>query len=171
MPNQDPINQPATPETGETDYEALYRKSQEQLKKVQEDADKWKAQSRKNEERAKANSGAAKSLEELTQQMTELTEQFTAMQGENATLKAQAARASLVSKVAESTGVPEAIVSTLAANDEESLTAAAAAIAEAYMVPGGAPLVPEAGSRVSTGGSGKTRQQMFGDAIAEALGA
>lgn len=171
MPNP---NEPdvKSPETGDgVDYKALYEQAQEQLKVAQEDVEKWKTQSRKNESRAKNNAGAAKSLEELSQQMAELTEQFTAMQGENATLKAQAARAALVSKVAESTGVPEGIVSALAANDEDSLTAAATAIAEAYKVPGGAPLVPEAGVRVNTGGSGKTKQQQFGDMIAEALGA
>lgn len=170
MPNPNEPNV-KSPETGDdVDYKELYEQAQEQLKVAQEDVEKWKTQSRKNESRAKNNAGAAKSLEELSQQMAELTEQFTAMQGENATLKAQAARAALVSKVAESTGVPEGIVSALAANDEDSLTAAATAIAEAYKVPGGAPKVPEVGSHVDTGRSGADKASKFIELFNQQLG-
>lgn len=109
----------------EPDYKALY----EQAKA---DADKWKSLSKKNEGRAKHNAGAAKSLEEATAQLADLTQRLEALEGENTSLKANAERSDLVKKVSEETGVPEAIVSTLAATDEEGLTAAAKAIAEAY---------------------------------------
>ena len=124
--------------TEEPDYRALY----EQAKS---DVAKWKAQSRKNESRAKANSGAATELEQNKTQLQELSERLSALEKENTSLKETAKRKKIVAKVANETGVPEAIVSQLAANDEESLTAAATAIAEAYKTPGGAPRAPEAG--------------------------
>lgn len=146
MPN--PNDQNANPQT-ETDegqdFEALYRQAQEDLKEARDDAEKWKKMSRQNEDRAKANFGAAKDLEEANQQMADLSKRLEALEGENTTLKANAAHAALVKKVAEATGVPEAIVSTLAAEDEKTLTAAATAIAEAYKPAGGAPKTPEAG--------------------------
>ncbi len=145
------------------DYKALYEQAQA-------DADKWKAQARKNEGRAKSNAGAAKSLESAEQQLQDLSQRLAAIEGENATLKANAQRAALVSEVAKETGVSEAIVSTLAANDKEALTAAATAIAEAYKQPGGAPAAIEAGQHVHTGGSAKTTAQKFADAMDDFLG-
>lgn len=149
------------PETGEPDYKALYEAAQAE-------ADRWKERSRKNEGRAKSNAEAARGYEDATQQLADLTQRLDALEGENATLRANAARAALVAKVAKSTGVPEAIVSALAASDEDGLTAAATAIAEAYKAPGGAPSAPEAG-RFPAGGSEKTKQSAFGDIIADAL--
>lgn len=146
---ENPKNEPevSDKDEGGTDYKALW----EQAKA---DAEKWKAMSRKNETRAKNNAGAAKDLEEVNQQMAELSQQLADLKGENDALKANAERAKLVSKVAEATGVPEAIVSTLAATDENALTQAATAIADAYKTPGGAPAASEAGTRVSTSETG-----------------
>ena len=135
------------PETGGgTDYEALYKQSQKELEAAKADAEKWKSLSKKNEGRAKSNASAAKDLEEANSQLADISERLAAIEGENAKLKADAERAGIVSKVAKATGVAEAIVSSLAATDEEGLTAAATAIAEAYKTPGGAPYVPEAGA-------------------------
>ena len=63
----------------------------------------------------------------------------------NKALEDEKARARLVKDVAKATGVPESIVSTLSATDEETMTAQANAIAENYKTPGGAPKAPEAG--------------------------
>ena len=163
MPNPENVDTASQPEASEPDYKALYEKAQA-------DAERWKAQSRKNESRAKSNAGAARDLDEVNQQVAELSQQLAAIQGENAALKAQAARSALVAKVAAETGVPEAIVSKLAPNDEEALTQAATAIADAYKVPGGAPAAPEAGARVQTGDAAYDKKKLFGDYIAEALG-
>lgn len=163
---EDNNNQGAATNEGagtDPDYKELW----EQAKA---DADKWKAQARKNESRAKSNAGAAKSLEGAEQQLADLSQRLAAIEGENATLKANAARSALVSEVAQETGVTETIVSTLAANDKEALTAAATAIAEAYKQPGGAPAASEAGRHVQTGGSAKTTAQKFSDVMDEILG-
>lgn len=115
----------------EPDYKALYETAQAE-------ADKWKALSRKNEQQARSNADAASQLRDLTQRLA-------AIEGERDQLKAQREHDALVAKVAQATGVPASIVSTLAATEEEALTQAATAIADAYKVPGGAPYVPEAG--------------------------
>ncbi|MDO4807584.1 MAG: hypothetical protein Q4A07_10080 [Coriobacteriales bacterium] len=146
----------------ETDYKALWEQAKAE-------AEKWKAQSRKNESRAKANYGAAKDLEEVNQQVADLSKRLEAAESENASLKAGAKRAAMVKEVSAETGVPEAIVSTLAATDKKALAEAATAIAEAYR-PGGAPAANEAGSHVNTGGSAKTASQKFGDAMDKLLG-
>ena len=149
------------PATEEPDYKALYEQAQAE-------ADKWKERSRKNEGRAKSNAEAAKGYEDATQQLADLTKRLDALEGENATLKAQAARSALVAKVAKSTGVPEGIVASLSAQDEDALSAAATAIAEAYKAPGGAPSAPEAGAFPADGAT-ETKQSAFGDLIAGAL--
>ena len=141
-------NNPSTVNNEGAGTDPDYKELWEQAKA---DADKWKAQARKNESRAKSNAGAAKSLEGAEQQLADLSQRLAAIEGENATLKANAQRAALVSEVAAETGVPEAIVSTLAANDKDALSAAATAIAEAYKQPGGAPAATEAGTHVHTG--------------------
>lgn len=145
-PNEnDPNLEPETEtDEGEQDFEALYKQAQEDLKQARDDAEKWKKLSRQNEDRAKANFGAAKDLEEANAQMADLSKRLEALEGENTSLKASAARSALVKKVAKATGVPETIVSTLAAEDEKALTEAATAIAETYK-PGGAPKTPEGG--------------------------
>lgn len=146
MPNpNDQSTDPQAGTDGGQDFEALYQQAQQDLKKAQEDVEHWKRMSRQNEDRAKANFGAARDLEEANTQMAELSKRLEALEGENSTLKASAARTALVKKVAETTGVPEAIVSTLAPNDEKALTAAATAIAEAFKPAGGAPRTPEGG--------------------------
>ena len=153
MANQD--SQSATsadPVTGEaTDYKALYEQAARDLEAAQADVEKWKGLSRKNEGRAKTNAGAAKDLEDANAQLADLSARLSAIEGENAALKASAARSALVASVAKATGVPEAIVSSLAASDEKALTDAATAIAEAYKAPGGAPYVPEAGTYPKSG--------------------
>lgn len=116
---------------GETDYKALYEKSV--------------AESRKWEERSKANFEKAKLWDEAEEKNKTVEEKLAALTAENKTLKDEKARAELVSQIAKATGVDKAIVSTLNGADEETLTAQAKAIAEAYAVPAGAPNVPEAG--------------------------
>lgn len=146
MPNPDsPNTDPQAGTDGGQDYQALYQQAQEDLKKAQEDVEHWKRMSRQNEDRAKANYGAARDLEEANTQMAELSKRLEAIESENSSLKASAARTALVKKVAEQTGVPEAIVSTLAPEDEKALAAAATAIAEAFKPAGGAPKAPEGG--------------------------
>ena len=142
--------------TQEPDYKALYEKSQK-------DVEKWKAMSRKNEERAKGNAGAASELEGANAQLADVLQRLNAIEGENAKLKADAARSALVAKVAAATGVPEAIVSMLAPSDEEALTDAAKAILSAYQ-PGGAPKASEAGKVQRSDG-----QDDGGDWLREAL--
>lgn len=154
--------QTPTQETNEPDYKALYEKAQA-------DAEKWKAQSRKNESRAKANSGAATELEQNKTQLQELSERLSSLEKENETLKATAKRAKLVAEVAEETGVPESLVSQLAANDKEGLVAAATAIAETYKIPGGAPHLPEAGMFPRDGADTKSLADKFGAAFDELL--
>lgn len=156
MPNQnEPTNEPGAPATGtEPDYKALLEKANKDLQAAQAEAEKWKSLSKKNEGRAKSNAGAAKDLEDANTQLADLSARLSAIEKENATLKAEAARAEVVSKVAAATGVPEAIVSSLAASDEKALTEAATAIAEAYKTPGGAPSAPEAGTFPKGGEAG-----------------
>jgi hypothetical protein len=84
----------------------------------------------------------------------------------NKALSDEKERAKLVKSVAAATGVPESIVSTLSATDEETMTAQAQAIAENYKTPGGAPKAPEAGKFPKDGGNvGKTTAELFADAI------
>lgn len=149
-------------EPTEPDYKALY----EQAKA---DAEKWKAQSRKNESRAKANSGAASELEQNKSQLQELSERLSSLEKENEDLKASAKRAKLLAEVAEDTGVPESLVSQLAAKDKEGLMTAATAIAETYKIPGGAPHLPEAGTFPRDGAESQSLADKFGAAFDELL--
>lgn len=153
MPNENALNSPADePETGgQPDYKAMLEQARKDLEAAQAEAEKWKGLSKKNEGRAKSNAGAAKDLEDANAQLADLSARLSAIEGENAALKASAARSALVASVAKATGVPEAIVSSLAASDEKALTDAATAIAEAYKAPGGAPYVPEAGTYPKSG--------------------
>lgn len=115
----------------DTDYKALYEKTL--------------AESRKWEERSKANVEKAQKYDELTAGSQSVEERIAALEAANKQLEGEKTRSELVKSVAKATGVPEAIVSTLSATDEEGLTAQAKAVADAYKVPGGAPKVPEAG--------------------------
>ena len=151
-----------------TDYKALYEQAKSDADKYKADADKWKAQSRKNESRAKANAGAASELDDATKQLAEISARLTKIEGENEALKADAERAELVAKVAKETGVPEAIVTTLAGNDEDTLTEAAKAIAG--IMPHGAPSAPEAGTFPrGTDAAPKNNAKRFGELVGQML--
>lgn len=114
-----------------TDYKAMYEQAI--------------SESRKWEARSKANAEKAKKYDELESANKTLEERVSSIEAANKALEDEKTRAQLVKSVAAATGVSESIVSTLSATDEDSLTAQAKAIAEAYKTPGGAPNVPEAG--------------------------
>ena len=116
---------------GDVDYKELYEKTL--------------AESRKWEKRSKENFEKAKKYDEMESANKTLEERVASIEAANQALEAEKARSALVKKVAQATGVPEAIVSALSATDEDGMTAQATAIAENYKVPGGAPSVPEAG--------------------------
>lgn len=118
-------------ENNEPDYKALYEAE--------------KANSRKWENRSKANKAKADELDRLKDGAESVEKRIAALEAEKKRLEDEKERAALVKAVAKSTGVPESIVSSLSATDEDSLTAQAQAIAENYKAPGGAPSVPEAG--------------------------
>lgn len=124
------------------------------------------SESRKWENRSKANAEKAKKYDEMEEAKKTLEERVASIEAANKALSDEKARAALVKTVAASTGVPESIVSTLSATDEEAMTAQAQAIAENYKTPGGAPKAPEAGKFPKDGGNvGKTTAELFADAI------
>lgn len=132
--------------------------------------DDWKAkyeqaiaESRKWESRSKANAEKAKAYDEMAESKKTLEERVNAIEAANKALEDEKKRSQLVKAVAASTGVSEAIVSTLSATDEESLTAQAKAIAEAYKTPGGAPKVPEAGKYPKGEGATDEKRQFVRD--------
>lgn len=137
--------------SGETDYKALYEQTL--------------AESRKWEKRSKANAEKAKAYDDLESAKRTLEERVGAIEAANKALEGEKARASLVKEVSESTGVPEAIVSTLAGDDEETLTAQAQAIAAAYKTPGGAPSASEAGKFPHDGEGVDERRQFVRDLL------
>ncbi len=121
----------------QTDYKALYEKT------LQE--------SRKWESRSKAN---AKELEVLKKQPAAdrtVEDRLAALEAENESLKASAARASLVDSVAKATGLDRSIVSALNGADEDTLTEQAQAIASQLKPRASAPAVPEAGKKAKPG--------------------
>ena len=136
-----------TPKTDETDYKALYEKTL--------------AESRKWENRSKANAEKDKKFDELESANKTLEERVSEIENANKALEAEKARAQLVKTVAELTGVSENIVSALSATDEESLTAQAQLIADAYKTPGGAPKVPEAGKFAHESGKQADDKRQF----------
>ena len=97
-----------------------------------------------------------------------LEERVSDIESRNKALEDEKARAELVKAVASVTGVPESIVSTLSATDEETMTAQANAIAENYKTPGGAPKAPEAGKFPREIKPTKTTAQQFADALVNA---
>jgi hypothetical protein len=103
------------------------------------------SESRKWESRSKANAEKAKKYDEMADAKKTLEERVASIEAANKALSDEKERAKLVKSVAAVTGVPESIVSTLSATDEETMTAQAKAIAENYKTPGGAPKAPEAG--------------------------
>ena len=124
------------------------------------------SESRKWETRSKANAEKAKKYDEMEEAKKTLEERVASIEAANKALSDEKERAKLVKSVANATGVPESIVSTLSATDEETMTAQAQAIAENYKTPGGAPKAPEAGKFPKDGGNvGKTTAELFADAI------
>lgn len=120
------------------DYKALY-----------EDAVK---ESRKWEKRSKDNLEQLNALKQSQGKPDPtIEERIAALEKENGDLKAASARAKLVDSVAKATGLDRAIVATLSAADEESLTEQAEAIAAIAKPQGGAPRVPEAGQKQNPG--------------------
>ena len=116
---------------GEPDYKALYESTKAESRK-------WERQSKKNFEKAKK-------YDELVAGEQSVEDRIAALEASNKQLEDEKSRAALVKSVAKATGVPESIVSSLSATDEDGLAAQAKAIAENYRLPGGAPKVPEAG--------------------------
>lgn len=115
----------------DTDYKALYEQTL--------------AASRKWESRSKSNAEKARKYDELAAGEKSVEQRIEALEAANKALENEKTRSKMVRSVAKATGVPESIVSALSANDEDSLTAQAKAIADAYKTPGGAPNAPEAG--------------------------
>lgn len=137
---------------GAPDYKALYESTIAESRK-------WERQSKKNFEKAKK-------YDELIAGEKSVEDRIAALEADKKRLEDEKTRASLVKSVSAETGVPESIVSTLSATDENALTAQAKAIAENYKTPGGAPKAPEAGKFPKDGSSGgKTTAELFADAI------
>ena len=116
----------------------------------------------------KPNAEKAKKFDELESANKTLEERVSEIENANKKLEAEKARVQLVKTVSELTGVAENIVGALSATDEESLTAQAQLIADAYKTPGGAPNAPEAGIFPREPKPKKTAEQQFADALADA---
>lgn len=125
------------------------------------------SESRKWESRSKANAEKAKKFDELENAKRTLEERVSIIEAANKALEDEKERAELVKAVASATGVPESIVSTLSATDEETMTAQAQAIADNYKAPG-APIAPEAGMFPREAAQSKTTKQQFAEALESA---
>ena len=134
-----------------TDYKAMYEKAI--------------AESRKWESRSKANAEKAKKYDELESANKTLEERVSDIESRNKALEDEKAHNELVKRVSATTGVPESIVDLLSATDEETMTAQAQSIAEAYKTPGGAPKAPEAGIFPRDEIQTKSAAQQFADAL------
>lgn len=121
------------------------------------------SESRKWETRSKANAEKAKKYDEMEEAKKTLEERVASIEAANKALNDEKERAKLVKSVAKATGVPESIVSTLSATDEEAMTAQAQAIAENYKTPGGAPKAPEAGKFPKGDGATDEKRQFVRD--------
>lgn len=132
---------------GEPDYKALYEAA--------------KAESQKWERRSKKNFEKASKYDELVGGEGSIEERIAALEADKRRLEDEKSRAQLVKSVAKATGVPESIVSTLSATDEEALTAQAKTIAENYKTPGGAPRVPESGQFAHEDGKSVDEKRAF----------
>ena len=136
--------------------------SKEMYEKAVEESRKW-------EKRSKANAEKAKKYDEMENANKSLEDRMAAIEAANKALEDEKARNILVKQVSKATGVPESIVSTLSATDEEGMTAQAQAIAENYKTPGGAPNVREAGVFPrSEGGGKKSAAEQFEDVLTSA---
>ena len=153
--NQVDVTEPNEPAQDDgKDYKAMYEKAL--------------SESRKWESRSKANAEKAKKYDELENAKKTLEERVASIEAANKALEDEKERAELVKAVAKATGVPESIVSTLSATDEEAMTAQAQAIAENYKTPGGAPKAPEAGMFPRDASQAKTAKQQFAEALESA---
>lgn len=119
------------------------------------------AESRKWESRSKANAEKAKKYDELESANKTLENRVASIEAANKALEDEKTRSKLVKAVSKATGVPESIVSTLSATDEETMTAQASAIAENYKTPGGAPNTPEAGKFAHESGKQADDKRQF----------
>lgn len=144
------VTEPSNPAQDDgKDYKAMYEQAI--------------SESRKWESRSKANAEKAKKYDEMEEAKKTLEERVASIEAANKALSDEKARAALVKTVAASTGVPESIVSTLSATDEEGMTAQAQAIAENYKTPGGAPKAPEAGKFAKGEGATDEKRQFVRD--------
>lgn len=149
------VTEPSNPAQDDgKDYKAMYEQAI--------------SESRKWESRSKANAEKAKKYDEMEEAKKTLEERVASIEAANKALSDEKARAALVKAVAAATGVPESIVSTLSATDEETMTAQANAIAENYKAPGGAPKAPEAGIFPRDASQAKTAKQQFAEALESA---
>lgn len=126
------------------------------------------AESRKWESRSKSNAEKAKKYDELESAKKTLEERVSEIEAANKALEDEKARITLVKFVAESTGVPESIVASLSATDEDTLTEQAKAIAENYKLPGGAPKMGEAGKFPRDMAQPKSTKQQFAETLESA---
>lgn len=136
-------------EGGAPDYKALYESTIAESRK-------WERQSKKNFEKAKK-------YDELIAGEKSVEDRIAALEADKKRLEDEKTRASLVKSISAATGVPESIVSTLSATDEDTLTAQAKAIAENYKTPGGAPKAPEAGKFPKGEGATDEKRQFVRD--------
>lgn len=139
---------------GEPDYKALYEAA--------------KAESQKWERRSKKNFEKASKYDELVGGEGSIEERIAALEADKQRLEDEKSRAQLVKSVAKATGVPESIVSSLSATDEEALTAQAKSIADTYKTPGGAPNAPENGKFPRELKQEKTAKQQFAEILENA---
>lgn len=134
-------------EKNEPDYKALYESTKAESRK-------WERQSKKNFEKAKK-------YDELVAGDKSVEDRIAALEADKKRLEDEKARAKLVKSVSSETGVPESIVASLSATDEETMTAQAKAIAENYKTPGGAPKAPEAGKFPKGDGGAADEKRQF----------
>lgn len=129
----------------------------------------WEARAKENAKAAKENSDAAKELAALKeaektdlQRAVERAEKAEAMV---ATFEAAARRSELVAKVAASNGLPQQLVSTLAGDDEETLSVSAELWAQAISQ-ARPPVMPSVPADRSAGtGPTNGKSQIFADWI------
>ena len=136
------------PHGSEPDYKAMYEKAV--------------AESRKWEKRSKDNAEKAKKLDELTAGEASLEDRIAKLEADKKRLEDEKARAAVVAKVAEETGLSEKIVAALNGADEDTLKEQAAAVAA--LKPAGAPSAPEAG-KFTREESGKSNGEVFADLV------
>ncbi len=141
----------AAPETDQTPDQTAEQSSEQSEQDYKALYEQVKAESRKWESRSKAN---AKELEALRKQPSKdrtVEDRLAALEAENESLKASAARSSLVDTVAKATGLDRSIVAVLNGADEDALTEQAQAIVAQLKPKSTAPEAPEAGKKPKPG--------------------